>query len=91
MKNSQNGVKHKNIFSDAFNKQKEDTFYYLDDKIVGKEAIEEKLKEIHSNIEKIGKLCDRKKKTSYEEYNSVWVDYRWSFVCPREIGSVFCL
>ena len=71
MKNSQNGVKHKNIFSDAFNKQKEDTFYYLEDNIVGKEAIEEKLKEIHSNIEKIGKLCDRKKKTSYEEYNSV--------------------
>ena len=71
MKNSQNVDRHKNIFSDAFNKQKEDTFYYLEDNIVGKEAIEEKLKEIHSNIEKIGKLCDRKKKTSYEEYNSV--------------------
>ena len=41
MKNSQNGVKHKNIFSDAFNKQKEDTFYKLDDYIIGKEAIEE--------------------------------------------------
>ena len=71
MKNSQNVVKHKNIFSDAFNKQKEDTFYKLEDYIAGKETIEEKLKEIHANIEKIGRLCDKKKKTSFEEYNSV--------------------
>ena len=56
MKNSQNVVKHKNIFSDAFNKQKEDTFYKLEDYIAGKETIEEKLKEIHANIEKIGRL-----------------------------------
>ena len=71
MKNSQNVDRHKNIFSDAFKKQKEDTFYKLDDYIVGKEAIEEKLKEIHINIERIGRLCDKKKKTSYEEYNCV--------------------
>lgn len=71
MKNSQNVDRHKNIFSDAFKKQKEDTFYKLDDYIVGKEAIEEKLKEIHTNIERIGRLCDKKKKTSYEEYNCV--------------------
>ena len=62
MKNSKNGVRHKNIFSDAFKKQKEDNFDKLDDYIIGKEAIEEKLKEIHANIEKIGKICDRKKK-----------------------------
>ena len=71
MKNSQNGVRHKNIFSDAFSKQKEESYYHLEDYIVGKEAIEEKLKEIHSNIERIGKLCDRKKKTSSEEYSCV--------------------
>ena len=71
IKNSKNGVRHKNIFSDAFKKQKEDNFDKLDDYIIGKEAIEEKLKEIHANIEKIGKICDRKKKNSYEEYNCV--------------------
>ena len=71
MKNSQNGVKHKNIFSDAFNKEKEDTYDKLDDYIYGKNILEEKLKDIHTNIEKIGKLCDRKKKSSYEEYNCV--------------------
>ena len=66
LKNSQNGVKHKNIFSDAFSKQKEEPYYHLEDYIIGKETIEEKLKEIHSNIERIGRLCDRKKKNSYE-------------------------
>ena len=71
MKNSQNGVKHKNIFSDAFNKENEDTYDKLDDYIYGKSILEEKLKDIHTNIEKIGKLCDRKKKSSYEEYNCV--------------------
>ena len=71
MKNSQNGVKHKNIFSNAFNKENEDTYDKLDDYIYGKNILEEKLKDIHINIEKIGKLCDRKKKTSFEEYNCV--------------------
>ena len=71
MKNSQNGIKRKNIFSDAFNKEKEDEYEKLDDYIYGKEILEEKLKDIHTNIEKIGKLCDRKKKSSYEEYNCV--------------------
>ena len=71
MKNSQNGVKHKNIFSDAFNKENEEAYEKLDDYIYGKEILEEKLKDIHTNIEKIGKLCDRKKKDSYEEYNCV--------------------
>ena len=71
MKNSQNGVKHKNIFSDAFNKEKEDAYEKLDDYIYGKDILEEKLKDIHTNIEKIGKLCDRKKQNSYEEYNCV--------------------
>ena len=71
MKNSQNVVKHKNIFSDAFNKEKKDTFYQLEDYIAGKEAIESKLKEIYLNIERIGRLCDKKKKTSFDEYNSV--------------------
>ena len=71
MKNSQNGIKHKNIFSDALNKEKEDVNEKLDDYIYGKEILEEKLKDINTNIEKIGKLCDRKKKTSYEEYTCV--------------------
>ena len=71
MKNSQNGVKHKNIFSNAFNKENEDTYDKLDDYIYGKNILEEKLKDIHINIEKIGKLCDRKKKSSFEEYNCV--------------------
>ena len=71
MKNSQNGVKHKNIFSDAYNKEKEDVYDKLDDYIYGKDILEEKLKDIHTNIEKIGRLCDRKKKNSYEEYNCV--------------------
>ena len=71
MNNSQNGVKHKNIFSNAFNKENEDTYDKLDDYIYGKNILEEKLKDIHINIEKIGKLCDRKKKSSFEEYNCV--------------------
>ena len=71
MKNSQNVVKHKNIFSNAFTKPKEDTFFQLEDYIAGKEVIEQKLKEIYINIERIGKLCDKKKKTSFQEYNSV--------------------
>ena len=71
MKNSQNGVKHKNIFSDTYNKEKEDVYDKLDDFIYGKEILEEKLKDIHTNIEKIGRLCDKKKKNSYEEYNCV--------------------
>ena len=33
MKNSQNGIKRKNIFSDAFNKEKEDEYDKLDDYI----------------------------------------------------------
>ena len=71
MKVTENTKKHKNIFSDAFNKEKEDVFEKLDDYIIGKDILEEKLKDIHTNIEKIGKLCDRKKKNSYEEYNCV--------------------
>ena len=71
MKNSQNGVKRKNIFSNAFNKDNEEGFDKLDDYIYGKDILEEKLKDIYTNIEKIGKLCDKKKKSSYEEYSSV--------------------
>ena len=71
MKNSQNEVKHKNIFSNALDKENENTYDKLDDYIYGKDILEEKLKDIHINIEKIGKLCDRKKKNSYEEYNCV--------------------
>ena len=61
--------KHKNIFSNAFIKENEDTYDKLDDYIYGKNTLEEKLKDIHINFEKIGKLCDRKKKSSFEEYN----------------------
>ena len=64
-------LKHKNIFSNAFIKENEDTYDKLDDYIYGKNTLEEKLKDIHINIEKIGKLCDRKKKSSFEEYNCV--------------------
>lgn len=71
MKNSKNGVKKRNIFSDAFDKNNEEIYDKLDDYIYGKDIIEEKLKDINSNIEKLGKLCDRKKKSSYEEYSSV--------------------
>ena len=63
--------KHKNIFSNAFIKENEDTYDKLDDYIYGKNTLEEKLKDIHINFEKIGKLCDRKKKSSFEEYNCV--------------------
>ena len=62
-------LKHKNIFSNAFIKENEDTYDKLDDYIYGKNTLEEKLKDIHINFEKIGKLCDRKKKSSFEEYN----------------------
>ena len=73
MRNSQNIRKHKNIFSVSKNENnsKQDENYNLEDYIFGKENIEKKLKEIGANIEVIGKLCDRKKKRSYEEYNSV--------------------
>lgn len=43
----------------------------LDDYVHGKELIEKKLREINENIEVIGKICDRKKQRSYEEYNNV--------------------
>lgn len=43
----------------------------LGDYIHGKEMLEKQLKEIDSNIEEIGRLCDRKKQRSYEEYNNV--------------------
>ena len=72
-KNSQNIPKHKNIFSLSKNENesKQEEKYNLEDYIFGKENIEKKLKEISANIEVIGKICDRKKKRSYEEYNSV--------------------
>ena len=64
-------IKHKNIFSEEYNKDKKEAFEELEDYIYGKNIIQEKLKEIHSNIEKIGQLCDMKKKSSYDEYNCV--------------------
>ena len=36
-----------------------------------KEEIERRLKEIDSRIEDIGKICDKKKQKSYEDYNNV--------------------
>ena len=71
MKNLRNGVPHKNMFSEALNNENESEYYKLDEKIYGREIIEEKLRDINLNIEKIGKLCDRKKARSFEEYNCV--------------------
>jgi hypothetical protein len=36
-----------------------------------KEDIERKLKEIDGKIEDIGRICDKKKQKSYEDYNNV--------------------
>lgn len=36
-----------------------------------KENIEKQLKDIDSKIEDIGKICDKKKLKSYEEYNNI--------------------
>jgi hypothetical protein len=36
-----------------------------------KEIIEKQLKDIDSKIEDIGRICDRKKQKSYEEYNNI--------------------
>lgn len=36
-----------------------------------REDIERKLKEIDSRIEEVGKICDKKKQKSYEDYNNV--------------------
>ena len=69
MKNSQNGVKRKNIFSNAFNKDNEEGFDKLDDYIYGKDILEEKLKDIYTNIEKIGNFKFKKRNSLFLSRN----------------------
>jgi DNA-binding transcriptional MerR regulator len=38
---------------------------------IDKEEIERRLKEIDFKIEDIGKICDKKKQKSYEDYNNI--------------------
>ena len=62
----------KNIFdhtSKETNKLEENL--YVEDFISNKDQIVSKIREINSNIEVLGKLCDRKKQRSFEEYSSV--------------------
>jgi hypothetical protein len=61
----------KNIFdhtSKETNKLEENL--YVEDFISNKDQIVSKIREINSNIEVLGKLCDRKKQRSFEEYMS---------------------
>lgn len=68
--NRGNGRLHYLSDSYRYKDNKEDQIK-IDDYVHGKELIEKKLREINENIEVIGKICDRKKQRSYEEYNNV--------------------
>ena len=65
-------LKGKNIFDHrAKETNKLEENLYVEDFISNKDQIVSKIREINSNIEVLGKLCDRKKQRSFEEYSSV--------------------